>query len=370
MPGSTSSRRRSTYRDGYAGGGYDEYGYQNRRHDGIAYGRVSETVVPPVPVGPSAEERRAYLSDTHTRTWVRDGIIAKDLDEAIAIVEAYAGAREMPISSDAAERLPDSEDGAGIVMIALGEIMLQRGTDVFLDRLRATIRSTLQERGSFMQGWDYDGPGAFHKCTLRIVPEGKRLVVRISAVGRDPEPRLAKAFGLRQRFLRAEHHVTWASPGEDYAIPFVQFQRTARIAGATTLPDATSVLHDLVTPKGDDCSGSAVLFENGIIRMVVAFDDVRVPGNWRLRDWARARNLERVPAEWEPHLVEGEDGPVIAGRAMHWREWPNPWAAGAYIRIEAVDPTDPEHEAACIAASNDVGRLWAGLPGAWRDSQK
>lgn len=370
MPASSSSRRRSPYHDGVIGIRYDDYGRPSHHHGGMTSDRFGATSAPPKPVGPSDEERRAYLSDTHTRVWVRDGIVVKDVDETIALVEAYAGVREMPITADVAERHPSSGAGAGVVMIALGETVLQRGADAFLDRLRSTMRSAIEERGCFMEGWDYDGPGAFHKCTLRVKTQGDRLVVRISAVGRDPEPRLAKAFGLRQRFLRAEHHVTWASPGEDYAIPFVQLQRAARLAGAVTLPDPATVLHDLMTPKGEDSSGSAVLFENERVRMVVAFDDVRVPADWRMRDWASARNLDRIPDGWRPHLVDGQDGPVITGRAMNWREWPNPWAAGMYIRIEAVDPTDPDHEAACIAASDDVGRLWAGLPGAWRDSQK
>lgn len=366
-----SSRRRRSYSDrtGIVVD-HDDYGNpRHRRGDGMA-DPIGRSVEPPRPIGPSDEERRAYLSDTHTRKLVRDGILAKDLDEAIAIVEAYAGVRTMPIASDATKAHPDSDSGMGVVMIALGETMLQRGSDAFLERVKASIRASMEERGSYYEGWDYEGPGPFHKCTIRIAPAGGGLVVRISAVRRNPEPRLAEQFGLRMRFLRASHHVTWETRGDDFSIPIVQLQGAARIAGAATPPDAATILDGLVTPRGDDMNGRAVLHEDEHLQVVATFDEVRVPADWRLRDMAGASGLATVPDDWRPHLVDDEDGPRIVGRALTWREWPNPWAAGVHIEVVPVDPMDPDHEAACIAVSADIARRWAGLPGAWGDSDK
>lgn len=347
---------------------YDNYGRTRLNCHHIIH-PDTRPAPPPKPIGPTPEDVRNYLSDTHCRKLIRDGLLAKDLDEVIAIIEAFGGRREMPISRDLAGSRPDSSSGFGIVMVSIGESVLVGGADRFTDRLIARIRSDLEEKGSFFSGWDYEGPGPFHKASIRIKPEGSGYVVRISVVRDNPEPRLAKAFGLHRRFLRAEHHVTWATTGDDYAIPFDQFSRVARIAGSTSPRPAADVFADLMTPIGDSEYGCAVLHESDAVRVTACIDEVRVPASWKYRNMARDMGLDQTPDDWSPRLVDDpERGPLMVGRANTWREWPNPWSCGVTISIEPRDAMDPEHEAAAIALSNDVSRLWSGLPGAYRDS--
>jgi hypothetical protein len=343
---------------------YDSYG--RRRADCLPVSRF-EVRTPPKPVGPSPDEKLSYLSDTHCRKWVRDGILAKDLDEAIAIVEAFAGRREMPITRASMEGREDSGSGYGIALISI----LHRGADAFLERVVTRIRSELADRGSYYDGWDYDGPGAFCKATIRIKPEGSGYVVRISAVRSDPEKRLAESFGLRRRFLRGEHHVTWATVGADYSIPLGQLARVARIAGSKDPRSAADVYADLTTPLGDSEFGCAVLHEDDSVRVLVSLDEVRVPASYNLRHMAQDAGLVAAPDDWRHRLVDdAERGPCMVGRARTWREWPDAWASGVRISVQPRDCMDPEHEKAAIAVSNDVARLWAGLPGAYGDGDK
>lgn len=339
------------------------------------YGNVVDPSVrfapaePPLPVGPSEEERRSHLSDTHRRTLVRDGILVADIEQAIAVIETYGGRRTMPITGDAAARHPDSSSGMGVAMVALGEAVLGRGSDAFLDRVVANIRSEFATKGRYYDGWDYDGPGAFHKTTIRIEPAGSGLVVRISAVRSDPEPRLAKSLGLRHRLLRGEHHVTWATQGDDYRIPLRQLIQAARIAGATEPRSAEAVFRELVSPTGDSDFGPAVLHEDERIRVTASIDEVRVPAGWKLKQMARDARLDTVPAEWNARFVEDDDGPAMVGRAHVGHQWPDPWASGIRISVSPVDPMDTGHEDAAITSSNDIARLWAGLPGSYGENR-
>lgn len=367
----TASQRTGRRRTGDEHVVIDGYGRMMIRGRDGSYRAMDEREPEPVvrrPVGPSEEDRRNYLSDTHCRRWVRDGLIAEDVDQVIAIIEAFAGVRTMPITSEYAERNQDSSAGLAVGLIGMGESILNRGADGFLERLIVEVRASLDERGSYWKGWDYDGPGAFHKACLKIEAVGARWKVRISVARSDPESRLAKSFGLKQCFLRADHHVTFETHGDDYAIPMIHLERAARLAGATEVRPAADVFADLMTPIGDSQFGCAVLHEDERIRVLVSIDDVRVPADWKYRQMIRDTDLKAVPEEWSARLVEDGDGARIVGRAQTWREWPDPWASGIHITVNAVDQTDPEHEAAAVEASNRIAGLWAGLRGAYRDS--
>lgn len=340
--------------------------------DGSILGRgrrmMDETISGNQPVGPSPEERRQHLSDTHCRTWIRDGILAKDLDEAISIVEAFGGRNEMPISHETAERMGRSEQDLGVVLAGLAEGMLLSRSDRFLDQIIAEIREEVARKGSFWRGWDYDGRGAFHKATVRVLPEGSGWVVRISVPRQDVETSLARELGLPMRFLRARHHVTFRTEGRLFSIPMEQIRHASRLVGSENPPTAESLLDALKTPTGDSDYGEAVLHEDESILVTMKFDETRVPQGFEMRRIARETDLAEVPAEWTAHLTGDEGFERIEGLARTWSSWPDPWAAGIEILISPRDSHDPEHERACIEASKSLARLWAGLPGAYRES--
>lgn len=361
MTSSTTKGRRSRYDATGMIRMHDGYGY---RLDNVASGRLAQTIVPPAPKTPSDEERRAYLSDTHSRTLIRDGLMTPDLEGAIAIIEAFAGKRTMPITRDVAEVNPASSGGLAVAMTAIGETIVQRGSDTFLTRLIAEVRETMAEKGSFARGWDYEGPGDFQKTSLRIAPCGSGLVVRISTPRSDPERHLAEKLGLERRLLRAEHVVTWATSGEEYAVPIARLMQVARIAGATTPPTAQEILHGMTVPIAEEVDPSVVLHQDDRITVWATFDIVRTPQDWKLKRMAADQGLPFVPDAWLPHLDEAEEN--IVGRAFTWAEWPDAWASGVRFVVSPRDPLDPEHEAGCIDVSKSIAGLWAGLPSQWK----
>lgn len=345
---------------------YDSYG---RLHPlGEAY-RPAPKVIPARPVEPSEEERRQYLSDTHCRLWIRDGLFAESLDQALSIIEHFGGRQTMPITRDVIASTPPSAGGHGVALIALGEAALLKNADRFLDSVLTDIKHAIATKGSYYGAWDYDGIGAFQKATIRIIPANEGYIVRISQPRSNPERAIATQAGIHHRLLRAEHLVTWATSGSDYRIPLSQLTLLANLLDMTPANDARGIYEAFATPEGDSDFGPATITENDTIRIVAHIDETRIPSNWNLRQIAHSEGLVDVPSEWAHRFVDNERDPAMVGRARTWGEWDNPWASGIRIYIEPRNPLDPEHEAAAIAASNQINRLWAGLPGAWRDSQ-
>jgi hypothetical protein len=315
-------------------------------------------VPPPKPKGPVGDELLQSYATTHRVRPVWRGIRFASREHLMIGLDYLGGRLTEQALSETLRQIGDM-DSSGLAVPMM--LMAQPNADKWYERtirnpicaLEIDDESIAKGTKMFKDGWDYDGPGVWHKASLEVWVDASGWYLHYWAayVGNAPEKRVAEALGAiaTLNILRYNHRLTYETHDDRFAIPLddlrIIYTKMFRKL------DSSLFITELTTPsnpeeksgKWADVVGPVVITApknpvNAVVRL--GYNTL----------WASAHDRDPVtnnPLEHHAYRIEGD---YLTGPAKEREEaFADDWRRAIDLELD-ININDPMNQASQIAA--------------------